>query len=130
MYHFNSIIDMYVVTVLTTLIKTSRASLKNASEIECLEADPASLIRDNQYEAFDRSLNFLTLADLEAASGICVPLLPLRLTGLLGLDSDIGVTFEANFGEGLVVVDFARIESLRGGLADFFLPESSSTLTL
>lgn len=102
----------------------SKASLKNPSETVCWAADSESLICDSQYDADDRTLNFLRFDNLETSeSGVWL------LSDLFALASEIGVIMPTDLGTGLVV-DLEGIESLLGGFPDLSFPETSSTLTL
>ena len=106
----------------------SKASLKKPREIVCLASDSESLIWDSQYDADDRTLNFLLLDDLETPE-TGVSFFPRLLAGVFALASEIGVILPTDFGT-VLTGDLAGIESLLGGLADFSFPESSRTPTL
>ena len=106
----------------------SKASLKNPSEIVCLAADSESLICDSQYDADDRTLNFLLFEDLET-SETGVSFFGWPLTDLFALASEIGLIVPTDLGTGLTV-DLTGIESLLGGFPNLSFPERSRTLAL
>ena len=106
----------------------SKASLKNPSEIVCLAADSESLICDSQYDADDRTLNFLLFDDLET-SKTGVSFFVWLLTDLFARASEIGEIVPTDLGTGLTL-DLTGIESLLGGFPNLSFPERSRTLTL
>lgn len=102
--------------------------MKKPSEIECLAAASESLICCSQYDADNRTLNFLRLDDL-GTSESGVSLFAWVLADLRARASDIGVMLLTSLVV-LLAFDFAGTESLLGGFAGLSLPERSRTPTL